>query len=365
MRLLITTQKVDSSDNVLGFFYHWLLEFSRHVESLTVICLEEGVHSLPNNVRVLSLGKKRYKLQTTDYKLQKRLLYVLNFYKHIWRHKNEYDAVFVHMNPEYVALGGFLWRLWRKKIGLWYVHRQVNLKLRIAEKLAHVIFSTTPEAFRLKSKKVYFLGHGIDFSLFPQKQSLSTPDVGKFEIVHVGRITPIKNLDILIEAAAILKRIKNKEVRIKIVGRAGRADDVEYEKHLKGLVKKLNIEDGVSFVGDVPFSRIGEMYKEADLSVNLTPTGGMDKAVLESIASGTAALSANRAFADLFGEYKERLLYNERDAEDTARKIKVIMDMELRKRREMEVYLYKRAKERFDLHTLISRVIHELQQYKA
>ena len=59
MKLLITTQVVDQNDLFLGFFHGWLEEFAKHFEHITVICLKEGTHSLPENVEVISLGKER------------------------------------------------------------------------------------------------------------------------------------------------------------------------------------------------------------------------------------------------------------------------------------------------------------------
>ncbi len=38
MRLLITTQKVDKKDPILGFFHRWLEEFDKHRERLRVVC---------------------------------------------------------------------------------------------------------------------------------------------------------------------------------------------------------------------------------------------------------------------------------------------------------------------------------------
>ena len=58
MKLLITTQAVDTDDPVLGFFVRWIEEFAKHAERVEVVCLREGKHGLPPNVRVHSLGKK-------------------------------------------------------------------------------------------------------------------------------------------------------------------------------------------------------------------------------------------------------------------------------------------------------------------
>src|SRR6185312_9296857 len=157
MKLLIVTQKVDQNDSILGFFHRWIEEFAKHFSLVTVICLQEGEHHLPENVKVLSLGKASG---------TSRLQYIFRFYKYIWNERKNYDVVFVHMNPEYIVLGGWFWKLWHKKVALWYVHRAVNTKLRIAEKFADVIFSSSKESFGIESSKVRFVGHGIDVEKF-------------------------------------------------------------------------------------------------------------------------------------------------------------------------------------------------------
>src|SRR3989344_7209303 len=92
--LLILTQKVDRDDPVLGFFHGWLVEFARRFERITVVCLEEGVHSLPKNVEVLSLGKSTQggpqpkadepRVQASGWERGLlRLHYVLRFYRYL------------------------------------------------------------------------------------------------------------------------------------------------------------------------------------------------------------------------------------------------------------------------------------------
>ena len=47
MRLLLVAQTVDINDPVLGFFHTWIASLSRQVANVTVICLREGEHTLP------------------------------------------------------------------------------------------------------------------------------------------------------------------------------------------------------------------------------------------------------------------------------------------------------------------------------
>ena len=85
MRLLIVTQTVDSGDPILGFFHRWIEEFAKHTERIEVICLREGFHALPANVRVHSLGKERGAAG--------RATYALHFLSLVWRLRHDYDAL--------------------------------------------------------------------------------------------------------------------------------------------------------------------------------------------------------------------------------------------------------------------------------
>ena len=148
MNLLIVTQKADKDDPILGFFHRWVEEFAKNFDTVSVICLEEGSHSFPTNVKVYSLGKaKGARSNFSD-----RLKYTQRFFSYIWKLRKDYDSVFVHMNPVYLAQAGLLWKLMNKKVGLWYTHRNVDMKLRIAERYADVIFTAAKESFYIEER---------------------------------------------------------------------------------------------------------------------------------------------------------------------------------------------------------------------
>src|SRR3989344_4756264 len=127
MKLLILTQKIDKEDPVLGFFHGWVAKLAEKFEKISVICLQKGEFNLPNNVKVYSLGKKNKKLPVLS-----RAKYLTNFYRYILGLHADYDAVFVHMNQEYVVLGGWMWKLIRKKIYLWRNHTKGSVFTHLA-----------------------------------------------------------------------------------------------------------------------------------------------------------------------------------------------------------------------------------------
>ena len=275
MKLLIITQSVDSEDSILGFFVRWIEEFSKHTESVEVICLREGRHALPANVHVHSLGKERG---------VSRLRYILDFYTSIWRLHHDYDTVFVHMNPEYIVLAGWWWRLSHKRISLWYMHKSVNLTLRIAAFFANIIFTGSKESFRLQSKKVQVMGHGIDTDFFSPDSSVTR---GGWAL-SVGRLTKSKRHDLAIRLA----KQENRALRI-----AGEGPE---RPALEALAHELGAQ--VQFLGGLTQVQLREEYRQAAYLVHTSETGSLDKVVLEALACGLPVRTNDAALKALENE---------------------------------------------------------------
>ena len=347
MKLLIITQKVDINDDILGFFHNWIEEFAKHYEKVTVICLYKGEYNLPENVKVLSLGKEK----SVKHSVFDKIKYVLKFYKYIWRERKNYDNVFVLMNPEYVILGGLFWKLWKKKIALWYTHKRVDLKLRLAEKLVDKIFTASKESFSLPSKKVEITGHGIDSAVFQPRNQKSNLKNQKFSIITAGRIAPVKNIDVLIEVAEILP---SSGWEIKIAGRPILESDEKYFERLKIVIKEKKLDDKIKFIGPVPNKDIAEFYQNGDLFVNFSDTGSLDKAVLEAIASGLEVLTSNKAFASVLGGE----IFIEKNPEKIAQKIIEIASSRENKSNQLAKYIF----ENHNLDNLVNKIINFYEQ---
>lgn len=319
MNLLLVTQKVDKDDPILGFFHRWIEEFSRHFSRVYVICLEEGRHSLPSNVYVSSLGKKKGSRSGP----LARLYYSFCFLWLVWSLRSDYDAVFVHMNPVYIVLAGLFWKLYPKKIALWYTHRKVDIKLRLAERLSDVIFTAAKESFNIRSRKVVVTGHGIDVGRFAGQKRKKPIGTEPISILSVGRITPIKDCLTLIEAGNILCERWDKIFTIEFLGSPITAKDKDYLSDLRSEVSAYGLDRQILFSGHVNPSVMPSRYSESDITVNLSPTGGIDKVVLESMAAGVPAITCNEAFGSYEGvdEAPRLRLFRKGDAVDLAEKI--------------------------------------------
>jgi len=252
MNLLIITQKVDKNDQNLGFFHAWIKEFSKYC-TVSVICLYKGEYDLPG-VRVYSLGKENG---------ESRIKYLFNLFKYLFTIK--FDKVFVHMNQIYVPL---VW-IFGKPVYLWYVHKQVSFSLKIALALVKKVVTASKESFRLSSPKVNIVGHGIDTDLY-------TPGNGK-GVITVGRVSKTKRIDSI------------RTDRLIVVGGPITKEDEMYADEIKKL-------PNIDYVGPVAPKEVVSWLQKANVFVNLSNTGSIDKAVLEAMSCGLNIVTTNEAF---------------------------------------------------------------------
>jgi glycosyltransferase involved in cell wall biosynthesis len=281
MHLLFITQKVDRADWLLGFTHGWLRSLAARVERLTVICLAQGETDLPSNVKVISLGKERG---------VSRIGRALRFVRILAATIGEADGVFAHMSPVFAIAAAPFAKRRRLPLVLWYTHRNVDFKLRLATALCDSVVTASPESFQLRTSKVRVLGHGIDPAQFaPMPAAGGVP-----LILAVGRLSPIKRYELLIEA---VKKIQARGIEVRCVIAGGDPfDSRTYGESLRALAG-----EAVEFVGAVPHERIAEWYRRSAVTVNLCPTGGLDKAVLEAMLCARPVVVTNHTFAPLLG----------------------------------------------------------------
>ncbi len=299
MKLLVITQKVDKNDPVLGFFHNWLSKLAPKFERISAICLQEGVSDLPNNVGVYSLGKESL-VKSLEFGARswQKIKYVWNFYKYIWQFRSEYDAVFVHMNQEYVLLGGLFWKLLGKKIYFWRNHPKGSWLTEVAVWFSEKVFCTSTHSFTAKFKKTEILPVGIDTDLFFIDNKVP---VLPNSILSLGRISPIKNIDKMVELAFALDK-EGVDFVLDIVGDPVNPEDYQYLERLVARSKTLNDKGKINFISAVSQEGAALMFKSHEIFINLTPSGSMDKTILEAVASGSIPVVINKFFSGIFEE---------------------------------------------------------------
>jgi len=326
MRLLICTQAVDMSDPLLGFFHGWVKEFSQYFDSIYVICLKEGVHSLPSNVQVYSLGKEHG---------ESRLKYIFRFYKYIFLLRNKYDVVFTHMNPHYVLLGCAVWIWNRVPVYFWRNHARMNIMTALAARCTRKIFYTSPFACTSRYAHAFQMPVGIDCSLFAPAIH-SRVDTFPKKILFLGRVSRVKRPELLIEAATFLPQ----QYEVHVYG----DDPSNDQKYRAQLIEKSG--QNVFFHEGITNAETSEVYRAHDIYINLTPEGSMDKTVLEAVACEVPVIVTNTSFKNILPTSS---ILTDSTPEQLAKKIIEIINQP---KIERELYLKKSRKYVQEHHSL-------------
>lgn len=295
MKLLIITQKINKQDPILGFFHNWLTKFSSVFENITVICLEAGEYNLPANIKVLSLGKPTQGWSASGgEKFLLKIKALLRFSKYLWRERNNYDTVFVHMNQEYILLAGWWWKLAGKKVYTWRNHQAGSWLTDLAASFCTKVFCTSKFSYTAKYKKTVLMPVGVDTSLFQRQVGVQKiPNA----ILFLARMSPIKNPHLLIEA---LKQLKNKGLifTANFFGDPLPKDEVYYQS-LQQEVKADGLQSMIRFHKGLPNTETVKVYNQHAIFVNLSPSGMYDKTIFEAMSTESLVVVSNDNLKDL------------------------------------------------------------------
>lgn len=106
-------------------------------------------------------------------------------------------------------------------------------------------------------------------------------------LLFVGRIQPLKGLDVAIQALAHLPG-----VRLVVVGGASGAEGASHERHCRALVERLGLRDRVIFRPPQPHHLLSSYYRAADVCLVPSRSESFGLVALEAAACGTPVVAA-------------------------------------------------------------------------
>jgi glycosyltransferase involved in cell wall biosynthesis len=128
-------------------------------------------------------------------------------------------------------------------------------------------------------------------SNFPGAQDEFSPALekmkGSLDILFIGRIHPIKGLDILLR---VLKQV-NQKIRLTVVGNP---EDPAYLDVCKKLIQALPDEVTVTFTNEVPHDEVSHLIKQHHIFCLPTKGENFGHAIFESLAAGRPVLISDQ-----------------------------------------------------------------------
>ena len=359
MRLVMIITKVDEDDSIYGANISWITSLARRIDRLTVIGMSVGKHSFPENTVVYSLGKEH------NYN---RLHRLLRFEAIMLRLlvTRRVDGVFVHQGQIWGPLLAYC-RILRIPVVLFKAHGRLPKSIGFYLPFFDRVFSTTSETFPYDTPKKIAVGQGIDVERFRKLSNGVTPDRDGegVRIVSVGRLSPIKGHEVLVDAAARLVHNAGLPVFFHVYGEPYLDRDHTYVEQLQRQIGSLDLEERLLFHGVVPNSEVPLALNGATLYVN--PSVGdsaLDKSVLEAMACEVPVVTSNEKFRDLFGPYVDLLYFPKGDAAQLTERIQALLNLDEGQRQVIGSYLRQVVVEHHNVDNLMARVVESIEACK-
>ncbi|MFZ7138213.1 MAG: glycosyltransferase [archaeon] len=203
--------------------------------------------------------------------------------------------------------------LGRVKYEVLKYNKPVYADMRLLEeelilKRSNAIIASTPQEvknildlYKVTGENIELIRTGVDSRIFrPIDKKTATKETGidfKKIILFVGRITKAKGLRILVKAFFQVKQQYHDEIKLIVIG--GDISGVMHseteskeKKHLKRLIKKLNLTDDVIFLGPVNREFLPYMYSLADVCAVPSLYESFGLVAVEAMSCGTPVIAS-------------------------------------------------------------------------
>lgn len=285
--LLVFNFRMDLDNQVLSHQVEAVNALAKHFRNVTVITGAIGRVAVDENVTVMS----------SEWRENQPIRNAIGFFRLAIPAILKTDCVFSHMTDVQSSMVGLFTRLLSRRHFLWYAHTHKSVYLRVAHFFIDGVVTSTMGSCPLTGAKIYPIGQAINLESFNfRKVSLTTPR----NFTHVGRLDPLKNIEILIEATR--KAISDgNDLKLEFVG-APSSGNLEYVAKLK-LDSTDFIKLGwLNFRGPLTRIEIPEYLASKDAFMHAY-MGSLDKAILEATSIGIPVVTINPEYLKEFGTW--------------------------------------------------------------
>jgi glycosyltransferase involved in cell wall biosynthesis len=356
VNILYVCRAVDDEARWTAAQVQWIRTLARHpsVGRVHVLATMAGEVSFPDNVTIAEFRRG------SGSGPMRRLKMLLAFWSEVLRAPLRPDCYFVVQGGPYPAQLLPFKLLTGRPIYQWKAQQHVSPRMRFyARYCDDLVFTATEQSLPLTLPNKRVVGHGIDTDLFRPH-----PVEKDGDFITVGRISPIKRIDRMIEAIAICRDALGTTPRLDIVGHTGGSTE-PYADQLRDMVKRFNLEESVCFLGHVNYRDLPPLLSRYRASLNFSGTA-FDKAVGEAMACGVPVLSTNPCVIEsLPANLHPHLVPAGKDTDGLARAMLTAMAWDESSREWLEERVREYIVEEHSLRSLFSRILGEVEAHQG
>lgn len=184
------------------------------------------------------------------------------------------------------------------------------------------------DLYAAEPSRVEVVPPGVDHAFFsPGYQGGAREAVGLGPgpvLLFVGRIQPLKGVDVAVRTLADLDRT---DARLVVVGGASGREGPAEERRVRALVDGLDLADRVTFVPPQPHHSLSTWYRAADVLIMPSRSESFGLVALEAAACGVPVVAAAVGGLRTLVEHgRTGYLVDSRDSADYARHVAHLLD---------------------------------------
>jgi glycosyltransferase involved in cell wall biosynthesis len=319
------------------------LKKSKFIEELFCI----GLHDKS------SIGKDSQICFGIDSKHKTRFSSLLLLYQIILKLKfiHKIDYLYFYMTPTVLPFVYPIAKLLRIKVVVWFCHTQYSRWNKFAlTYCTDIWFNSNDSMTTFSVPHLYFVGQGVDSECFYPKEIKKI-----YDLIIVGRITPVKKIEHVIKYVALCNTKYNKQYTLAICGGPYIKSDESYYSELKKLVIDNNLSSQIFFLGEVARDALCDLLNQSKLNIFPQP-GGIGKCVLEGIACGVPFIVNEPKAASLYGEELKGDLILNGDEIKVVAKIHEILSLSDSEYNVLRAKMVQKFKDSFSMEALYLRI---------
>jgi glycosyltransferase involved in cell wall biosynthesis len=353
MKVIFICASVDVNNAIIGDTLDRALTIASHpqVSSLRILSLHSSEMPVVKGLSIHGVGTDR----------KGRISALVSFFRTLNEmiEEEKPDLFYLYMCPTLAPLL-FFYRVFKKiYVVQWFGHSIYTFPTKTALKyFSDLWFNSNKSMAPFRPQHLHLVGQGVKPDHFFYDKNITK----KFDMITVGRVTPVKKIDQMIEVLKLCRDRYGKKYTLNVCGDSFVHSDDLYKRHLLSLIEKYQLSDQIFFSGMVPRAKLPTAINEARLFLFLV-NGGVGKAILEGIACGVPVVVSTPEADDFFGNELSSWFLCEKDTESVCQAIMKILDASPEKYRELSEKANRLFSEKYTMERFIDRIVTQIAHF--
>ena len=327
MNIIYCCQTIDQNSKALGETLSRIISLSKNKRVNKIFVVSINKSQFTNNTKNIE-----FLFLDGNNKMEK-LFSAISIFIKIFS-KNKIHVAYCYMSNVFPYILYFFKLIYKFKILFWNCHTVKNNFTKFSIKYLVDYWLVSDNVYKIyDTKNCRNIGYSSNDNFYYDKlKNKKRP----YDLITVGRVTPIKNIHTIIEAIYYVKKIYSVNLNCIIIGSPYVDYDHQYLSFIKKLISFYDLKN-IRLEGFIKNSQLRKYYVKSKIFLSACP-GGLGKSGIEAISSGCIPITTEENMS-VYNKKFNSLLNCKNDSLVLARKINEILGLKSQNSSMIKKYL--------------------------